>query len=106
MVVFTEAPIERVENALRSIEGSGKVKIHTLHSRQVKPAGRPEEVKREVIEFLQTQKKGRSAIQIARKIERPQTSLYRILNALAAQGVLEKTYDLKWRVNRFSYRPD
>lgn len=104
MTVNTEASEERLHIALSSLGASGKVQIKHLGIRRLRPPGRPEEIKQEVIEFLKTQNKPRSALQIAKKIDRPQTSLYRILNALTAEGLVKKQFDARWRTNRFSWR--
>lgn len=97
----TDLDIDQVKKALRSVQKSGKVVVHWTRSQAIGPIGRPEVVKKKILDYMDTQDYARSAKQIGTAIETTQTSLYRILYTLVGDGKLEVIDDDKWKVKRF-----
>ena len=97
----TDLDIGAIKKTIASMEKSGKVKVHWIRSQTIGPVGRPNEVRDEILAHLQKQVYPRSAKQIGSSIERAQTSLYRILYGLVAEGKLGIVVDAKWHTKRF-----
>lgn len=97
----TEEDIEKVKRSISSLSKSGKIEIHWIRTQTLKPRGRPQEIAVDIAGYLKGQTKPKSALQIARKIERAQTSLYPVLAKLEAAGKVLKSYDDRWKVNRY-----
>lgn len=97
----TELPIEKVRAVLNNLSKSGKVEVHWIRDQEIGPIGRPNEVKAKILAHLEAQDYPRSAKQIAAALTRAQTTLYRVLYAMVAEGTLEIVEDARWHTKRF-----
>jgi len=90
-----------IHKTISSMAKSGKVEIHWIRAQEIKDPGRPNEIKAEIMGYIETVDYPRSARQMASALKRTQTSLYKSLHELVREGMLAEVEDKRWRVKRY-----